>query len=291
MNFSLAAGLFNLMARLPLAVLHRLGAVLGWLTYNLSGQYAVRLRENLMQAYKDHPRDEVRKILNANIAETGKGIMELAWIWQRPVAEVLSRVSNCYGMEHLEAARARGCGVILLTPHMGCFEIVGLYVAQQVALTCMYRPSKLSWLDEIMLRGRQHGKMHLARTDIGGVRTLLKALKRGEVIGLLPDQVPGKGEGEWTEFFGRPAYTMTLVGRLQEATGASILLAYNERLPNGAGYVIHIMPLQAIADISLPTQINAALEQIIRTSPAQYLWSYNRYKIPARVNSAGSRER
>ncbi|MDO8414291.1 MAG: lysophospholipid acyltransferase family protein [Gallionellaceae bacterium] len=288
MNSSLAAGLFNLMARLPLVVLHRLGVVLGWVVYYLSGEYAARLRENLRCAYQNHPSADISKILKENIAETGKGVTELAWVWRRPLSEVLNRVSACHGLEHLQAAHLRGSGVIILTPHLGCFEVIATYVAAQMAMTCLYRSPKLTWLDEIMRNGRQRGNMSLARTDIGGVRTLLKALKRGEVIGLLPDQVPGNGEGEWAEFFGRPAYTMTLVGRLQEATGASILLSYGERLPNGRGYVIHIAPFEPTADMRFTRQINAALEQIIRTCPAQYLWSYNRYKIPAGVHPPGN---
>ena len=125
--------------------------------------------------------------------------------------------------------------------------------------------------------------MRLARTDIGGVRAMFKALKRGEVIGLLPDQVPGNGEGEWAEYFGRPAYTMTLVGRLMEASGATLLMSYSQRLPHGAGYTIHILPLELSSAEPVTRQINAVMEKIIRSCPAQYLWSYNRYKIPAGV--------
>ncbi len=289
MKSSLLIWLFNFAARLPLAVLHSLGAGLGWATYLLSKKYAANLRENLSCAWQGHNEDDVKKILSANVAETGKGISELPWIWQRPLTEVLSLVQNCYGLEHLEEARLRGQGVIMLTPHLGCFEIIALYVAERMPMTCLYRPPRLAWLDGIMRGGRERGKMRLARADIGGVRLLYKALKRGEVIGLLPDQVPGNGEGEWAEFFGRPAYTMTLVGRLMEASGAAVLLSYSERLPKGAGYAIHIAPLVFTQDIPATRQINAALEQVIRACPAQYLWSYNRYKIPAGVNAPGQR--
>ena len=281
MRSSLVVWLFNLAARLPLGVLHRIGAVLGWMTYRLSAEYAERLRENLASAYPDHSETGLRKILNSNIAETGKGGSELPWVWRRPLAEVLSRVQNCHGLEHLETARLRGQGVIILTPHIGCFEIIGLYVAARMPMTCMYRPPRQSWLDGIIRGGRERGQMRLARTDIGGVRALYKALKRGEVIGLLPDQVPGNGEGEWAEFFGRPAYTMTLVGRLMESSGATVLMSYGERLPRGAGYVIHIAPLEFVPGTPVTKQLNAALEQVIRACPTQYLWSYNRYKIPS----------
>jgi KDO2-lipid IV(A) lauroyltransferase len=144
----------------------------------------------------------------------------------------------------------------------------------------MYRPPRYPALDKLMHQGRERGQMKLVATDLGGVRHLLKALKRGEAIGVLPDQVPGNGEGEWANFFGRPAYTMTLIGRLVEASGAAVVMCHSERLPQGAGYALHFSPLTFDASSSIPQQMNAALEAVIRRHPEQYLWSYNRYKVP-----------
>jgi Kdo2-lipid IVA lauroyltransferase/acyltransferase len=192
----------------------------------------------------------------------------------------LSRIRNCYGREYFDEARKGGKGLIVLTPHIGCFEIIGLYVAAEMPVTCMYSTPKRTWMDKVIRSGRQRGQMFLARADIGGVRTLLKALKRGEAIGLLPDQVPSHGEGEWADFFGRPAYTMTLAGRLLEASGAHVLMSYVIRRPHGDGYDIHFAPLDLQPGVPVTRQINRALENIIRTCPAQYLWSYNRYKVP-----------
>ena len=134
-----------------------------------------------------------------------------------------------------------------------------------------------------MRNGRERGLARLATADVSGVRLLFKALKRGEAIGLLPDQVPSQGEGEWVNFFSRPAYTMTLIGRLAESSGAAVLLVYAERLPHGAGYNLNFEPLPLDFSRSVPLQINAALERVIAISPAQYLWSYNRYKVPSGV--------
>ncbi|MDE2117808.1 MAG: lipid A biosynthesis acyltransferase, partial [Betaproteobacteria bacterium] len=156
--------------------------------------------------------------------------------------------------------------------------------------TVLYRPPKLAWLEQVIRMGRERGQLRLARTDVGGVRSLYKALKRGEAIGLLPDQVPGQGEGEWADFFGRPAYTMTLVGRLAESSGATILMAYAERLPDGAGFVIHITPLEFVPGLPVTRQINAALEKMVRARPTQYLWSYNRYKVPAGIEPPRQQE-
>jgi KDO2-lipid IV(A) lauroyltransferase len=189
-------------------------------------------------------------------------------------------VRHCYGREHFDEVRQSGKGLIVLTPHLGCFEIIGLYIAAEMPMTCMYSTPRRAWMDEVIRGGRQRGQMFLARADIGGVRTLFKALKRGEAIGLLPDQVPAKGEGEWADFFGRPAYTMTLAGRLLESSNARALLSYVVRRPRGDGYDIHFAPLDLTNSESIPRQINVALEKIIRSSPSQYLWSYNRYKAP-----------
>ena len=287
MRSVLAARLFDLAARLPLGILHRLGAMLGWTTYALSGTYARRMRENLAYAMADSPRPKIRKILHASIAEAGKGVMELPWLWRRSLAEVAASIKTCHGWEYVEAARTQGRGVIFLTPHLGCFEISATYAAQRLPITVLYRPPKMAWLEPLIRSGREHGKVNLARTDLGGVRLLIKALKRGEAIGLLPDQVPGKGEGEWSRFFGRPAYTMTLVGRLIESTRAAVIMAYAERLPYGAGYIIHLSPLELVPGQPATGQINAALEKLVRACPTQYLWSYNRYKTPAGAEPPG----
>ncbi len=281
MSSTLVVRLFNALARLPLGILHRLGVLLGWLTYLLSGSYAARMRENLENYNAGRYPPELHKLLRACVAESGKSITELPWVWRRPVAEVLANVRHCYGREHFDEARLGGKGLIVLTPHLGCFEIIGLYVAAQMPMTCMYSTPKRAWMDEVIRGGRQRGQMFLARADIGGIRTLLKALKRGEAIGLLPDQVPVHGEGEWAGFFGRPAYTMTLAGRLLESSGAAVLLSWVVRRPRGEGYDIHFSPLALKADMPITRQINSALEKIIRSWPAQYLWSYNRYKAPA----------
>jgi KDO2-lipid IV(A) lauroyltransferase len=272
--------LFDVLARLPLSLLHRLGALFGWVTYLFSSRYSSRLRENLQKAGVAGSESDARRLLHTNICEMGKGVMELPWVWRRPFGKVVASVKLCHGWEHFEAAYTQGKGVIVLTPHIGCFEVIGLYIAARMPMTCMYRVPRWKFLDTLMHEGRERGQMKLAPADLGGVRQLLKALKKGQVIGVLPDQVPGNGEGEWVPFFGRPAYTMTLIGRLAEASGAAVVMCHSERLPRGKGYALHFTPLSFDAGISIPQQMNAALEAVIRNHPEQYLWSYNRYKVP-----------
>jgi KDO2-lipid IV(A) lauroyltransferase len=263
-----------------------LGNVFGWLTYYYSPRYAERMRENLryglgyMQGKDGFTEADFRKVLRANVSEVGKSVMELPWVWKRPLAEVVASIKQCHGWENIETGQSQGKGVIMMTPHFGCFELINLYIAARQPMTTMYRPPKFKFLDVLMRAGRERGQTKLVATDMGGVRQLLKALKRGETVGLLPDQVPGNGEGEWVPFFGRPAYTMTLVGKLIKSSGAAIVMCHCTRLPKGEGYVLNVSPLTIDESFSIPQQINTSMEAVIRTCPEQYLWSYNRYKVP-----------
>lgn len=275
--------LLKLLARLPLRWLHRLGALLGWLVYFASPRYAARLRENLERSGVCADTAACRRLLRLTIAEAGKGAAELPAVWLKPQDEALSLIRRVNGWEHVEAALARGKGIIFLTPHLGCFEIASLYYAARHPITVLYRPPRLRWLQPLLECGRQRGQVTLAPTDMSGVKALLKALKRGEAAGILPDQTPGNGEGVWARFFGRPAYTMTLAARLARSSGATVILAYAERLARGEGYDLWLEPLAG----EWPTEpaeaagfLNRAIEDLIRKLPAQYLWSYNRYKTP-----------
>ncbi|OGS96022.1 MAG: lipid A biosynthesis acyltransferase [Gallionellales bacterium RIFCSPLOWO2_02_FULL_57_47] len=281
MTYFIVNLIFRLIALLPLRTLHLLGTLVGHATFAMSRGYAARTEENLRQSHLATDEKHFAALLEQTISEAGKGMVELPWVWSRPLEQVCATVQSCQGWEHMEAAHARGKGIILLTPHWGCFEVVGLYIGQRMPLTCLYRSPRQDWLEKIMRAGRERGLAKLATADVSGVRVLYKALRRGEAIGLLPDQVPSQGEGEWVDFFARPAYTMTLSGRLAQSSGATVLLAFAERLPRGAGYALRIEPLPLDFSKPVPPQINAALERVIAISPAQYLWSYNRYKIPS----------
>lgn len=277
--------LLRLFAYLPLWMLHALGVFMGWGVYLISPRYACRLRENLYQSKVVVGRAAQRRLLFKAISEAGKSVLELCIVWFRAYPRLLKLVCGVEGWEHVQAAHAAGKGVMLLTPHVGCFEMGGLYCGAHFPFTELYRPPKLAWLEPLMRAGRTRGQVSLATTDYAGVKKLLAALKRGEAIGALPDQVPSLGEGVWADFFERPAYTMTLITRLQQKTGAAIIFFYAERLSWGRGFVIRYMPPMAALSENpeqAARQINAAVEDIVRAQPAQYLWSYNRYKIVKR---------
>jgi len=281
--------LLRLLARLPLKWLHRAGAGLGWLVYWLSPTYAARLRENLYASGVCADPAACRVLLHQAIAETGKGVTELIAVWFGSDDKV-SELVACDTWRVAEQAQREAHGIIFLTPHLGCFEISALYIAQRLPITVMYRPPRLSWLEPLMIAGRQRWRAIVAPANLRGVRMFYKALQRGEAVGLLPDQAPGVGEGAWAEFFGRPAYTMTLVGRLQKASGAAVVMVFAERLPQGRGYHLQFQSVPAgnLDEVTL----NRAIETLIRRCPAQYLWGYNRYKVPAgAVAPAAGKER
>lgn len=217
----------------------------------------------------------------AAISAAGKMLAELPAIWLRPKTEVLRWVRRIEGEEALNEARRQGKGIVFLTPHQGCFEITAQAAAERFPITVLYRPPRLRFLQPFIERGRSGQNLRLAAADFGGVRDLLGALKRGETVGILPDQVPSDGEGAWAEFFGRPAYTMTLAMRLAERPNSAVFLAFGERLPHAAGFVIHLRPLNAARQGEAPERrLNRAIESLVREFPGQYLWGYNRYKTP-----------
>ncbi len=268
--------MMQLLARLPLRVLHALGSILGWVIYGISPTYRRHLQDNFALAgYRD------ARLRRTAIAEAGKMLLEAPKVWLRPRAESLALLREIDGLQHYEAARAAGKAVVFLTPHIGCFEICAQAFAERHPITVLFRPSKQTWLQPIIDRGRAQPGVSLASADLAGVRLLLAALKRRETVGILPDQVPGVGEGEWAEFFGRPAYTMTLAAKLARRPGVVCLLVVGERLARGAGYVLRIRPLPpALPGESGPRHMNRAIEYVVRMAPQQYLWGYNRYKVP-----------
>jgi KDO2-lipid IV(A) lauroyltransferase len=278
--------LLKLLARLPLPVLHGLGVGLGWLIYWAPGRHSGRMRDNLLDSGLCTPGADCRRLLRQAIGESGKGIIELLAVWLRPYDKVLKLVKGTTGWEHIDAARAAGKGVIVIAPHIGCFEMINQYYAARHPFTAMYKPPRQAFLDQLMLTGRRRGQATLVPTDLSGVRALLAALKRHEAIGILPDQVATGGDGVWAPFFGRPAYTPTLVASLQRKTGAAGFFVAAERLSWGRGYHLHVMPLGETlpADKAVAAaRINQGVEEVVRRFPAQYMWNYNRHKRPGGV--------
>ena len=267
------------LSRRSLASQAKIGAALGRLLL-LSGGMRNRLRENLTQA-------GYANTVTLTQAAVGIGQMavETAGLWRTPDAVLLARVKIVEGWDAVLTARDAGRGVIFLTPHLGTFEIVSLFIGSQMPMTAMFRPPRVAWAAPMMRAGRDRLQIRSAPAEMSGIRAMLKALRRGETIGLLPDQVPDAnkgGEGAWADFFGRPAYTMTLAQKLAKTTGALVVMAACERLSAGVGYRLVFAALAPFSDDAAGSarELSAAVEAAIAHAPHQYLWSYNRYKVP-----------
>ena len=269
--------LFKLLSHCPLWLLHGMGASLGWLVFLASSAYRQRLVGNARQAGLT-----TRQWLGA-VGEGGKMVAELPRLWLgRPVYTLW------VGAEHIDAALKLGRGLVFLTPHLGCFEIAPQAYVQRYGqsgkpMTVLFRPPRQAWLRAVVAASRQRPGLLTAPTTLSGVKQMVKALKHGESVGLLPDQVPPFGMGLNAPFFGRDAYTMTLSVRLVQQTGAAVLLAWGERLSWGRGYRVHVQPLARPLPTTLldaVTAVNHAMETLVLQCPQQYLWGYARYKQP-----------
>jgi KDO2-lipid IV(A) lauroyltransferase len=269
--------LFKLLSYCPLWLLHGMGWVLGWLTFVLSGTYRHRFVANARQAQVGW-----RQWLGA-VGESGKLLAELPRLWLGAPVPVVWQ-----GDAHITDALKLGKGVVFLSPHLGCFEIAAQAYALRFgqtgkAVTVLFRPPRKAWLAKLVSYARYRPGLNTAPTTLAGVKQLIKALKQGEPVGLLPDQVPPQGMGVMAPFFGRDAYTMTLSARLVQQTGATVLLAWGERLSWGRGFCVHVQPMpgELPADPSAAAAaINRAMESLVMACPSQYLWGYSRYKLP-----------
>ena len=271
--------LFRFFSFFPLWLLQAMGWCLGWLAFFLSPTYRHRLIAHAKLA--GYSLAQVR----GAIGHAGCMVAELPRMWLgRPVAAEW-RNTAC-----VEEAYAQGRGVVYLSPHMGGFEILpqtaaALFGERFGPVTVLYRPARQPWLAEVMAASRSRPGMEMAPTNLSGVRQMIKALRQGHAVGLLPDQVPPEGQGLWSPVFGRKAYTMTLAARLVQQTGAQVLLVRSERLSWGRGFVLHAYAMQeplAADTATAVAQINAEMERLIRACPTQYLWGYGRYKQPRR---------
>ena len=277
---------FRLLSRLPLPWLQTLGVGLGWLVWWSSPTYRRRFLQNTQAAGLRW--DQVKPA----VAAAGMVLAELPWLWMRPASKRLDVPLHWDGLNHLIDALQQGRGMILLSPHLGCWELGAQMMAEHLGpvhgpMWVMYRPARKAWLRDLVAGSRQRPFLQAAPANQSGVRQLLRTLRQGGYTAILPDQVPPQGQGVWSRFFGRDVYTITLAVRLARQTGAQVVMGWCERLPKGQGFTSHFEPwdhagLQG-AQVSLEDTVlamNQHIEAMVRRAPGQYLWGYARDKQP-----------
>ena len=247
-------------------------------------------QRNLELAYPDLLPTERGELRRAIVHSTARQTLETLRLWTRPARRNLQAIDEVIGAERLDAAIAAGRGVIVIAPHHGNWELLNQWLASRTPLAILYAPPESKVGDAFLNRVRaaqdQAGRVTQVRAEAAGVRQLFKWLKDGGVVGILPDQQPKQGDGGFAPFFGRPALTMSLPGRLAARTGATVLVAWCERIADAADgprFALHVEPAPvAIADadpVVSATALNAAVEHVARRDPAQYQWTYKRFSI------------
>lgn len=272
--------IFKPLSFLPLSTVHKLGTGLGWLLYHSMPSARYEAKKNMLQSGLFN--NDIQHAVKKHFYFLGQSILETPYIWNCNNQEIEQLVQSHSNWDVVNASLEQNKGIIFLTPHMGCFEVTSLFYGLHHPISVLYRPPKLKWLEGLMQSGRERNNIKLAPANVKGVRTLMQALKHGEAIGILPDQMPKAGEGEWAHFFNKPAYTMTLASKLASKTGATVMMAFGERLENGKGFAIHVTKLEDGA-INSPALLNKAIEQQIKAKPEQYFWSYRRFKTSRKI--------
>lgn len=274
-------GCLRIVGILPLRAAHGLGAALGAALWILASRLRRTAERNLSLVITQESTETRHRLARASLIETGKALGETATIWSRPPGRALALIREVRGKDLFDSARERGNGVIVAAPHLGCWELLNYWLADQGPLSIVYRPPRQHWLEPFLIKVRGAVEVEQVRATGAGVRTLYRRLAGGGVVGILPDQRPKQGEGVMAPFFGVPALTMVLVSRLAARTGATVLFAFAERLPRGAGYRLHFLESPpGIADENIEvacTALNRGVERCVALAFTQYQWTYKRF--------------
>jgi KDO2-lipid IV(A) lauroyltransferase len=274
--------LLRLAGRVPLRALHALGAGLGVLFWWLPGRMRRHTEINLALVLPQYAKERRIRSARAVLRETGKSITEIAGVWGAGAQRALALVREVEGEALFDAARANGRGLIVAAPHLGCWELLNFWLCSRGDLAIVYRPPRRPEIEPLLLRARGALAPEQVRAEGAGIRTLYRRLQAGGTVGILPDQLPKQGEGEFAPFFGVPALTMVLVSRLAQRTGCTVLFAFAERLPRGAGFRIRFLPApDGIANTDLPTAVaalNRGVENCVNLAFEQYQWHYKRFQ-------------
>ena len=274
-------------ARLPWPLLRAIADGMARLWIARDAREARVARRNLELIRPDLDPAAREALLGVILRTTARQALETLRLWTRPVARNLADITDVHGEALFDAALADARGLIVAAPHMGNWELLNQWLAAKTPLAILYRPPESAIGEAFLRRVRANagGQVEQVRAEAAGVRTLLKRLQKGGVVGILPDQQPKAGEGEFAPFFGKQALTMTLLGRLAHRSGARVLLCWCERLPGDGAprYAIHVQAApEAVADADPATAVaalNQAIEAIARRDFTQYQWTYKRYTL------------
>lgn len=275
--------LASALSRISLPMNHRIGGAIGWLAWTGRSNLRRITLINLSLCFPEWSDEQMQQVGKASLIETGKALTESFWLWKRPNSDVLDRLEIVHGEPLLRAAQAAPHGLIVATPHLGSWECCCLPLVTDDLVTCLYKPPRMAAIEPLIIAGRKNMGTHITRLDPAGIKHVLKKLKQGSTVGILPDQEPDKINGHFAPMFGQPANTMTLLAKFANKTQSQVLFCYAKRLPKGAGWQVHYMqPVEGVDSPDKATAtaaLNASVEQCILACPEQYMWNYKRFRI------------
>lgn len=275
-----AAALFT---RLPWSWLRGFAHVLAWLWIRLNARESRVTRRNLELAFPELTDAQRVQMHRQVLRSTALQALETLRLWTRPREQNLACLVERHGEALYDAALAAGKGVIVAAPHHGNWELLNQWLASRGPIAIVYKAPDEAVGDAFLQLVRGGDNVQQVRAEGPAVRQLFKVLKDGGATGILPDQQPKAGDGVFAPFFGVEALTMTLVNRLAERTGATVLYGWCERVGPGMQFALHVEPSDpAVADPdprTAATALNAGLERIARRDPTQYQWTYKRYTL------------
>ena len=265
-------------SHLPLKLNHYLGTLIGYLLFLFNTDSKKVTLQNIAICFPELSNNEQRSLVRKSLIEMGKNLTESSLIWNQSFAENTAYIRNTHGENYLDINKK----TILLVPHLGCWEITGRVIANNRAITFLFKPLKKQQQNQYLYERRNKGNLTMASADQSGVIKLQRALKQGELVGMLPDQDPGEEGGIMAPFFNNPVNTMTLLVRLAKKHNAQVVMCWANRLNKGKGFDLNFEPIELTYDndnlLDQVTLMNRAIEDLIRRFPDQYIWSYRRFK-------------
>lgn len=289
-KYFIIAGLLRIIGSMPLGMAQFLGRLAGWVAWALPTKSRKVTDINIATCLPELTAEEQHRLSKDSMAHTGMALMEIPLMWEWPVERCLGLIKETRGLELVDQALASGKGLILLAPHLGNWELAGLFFSSRYKMAALYSPPHLPEFEDYMIRVRGRLGSELVRGDRRGLTRLMTILKEGGVTGILPDQSPRGKTNAFAPFFGMDVKTMTLVGKLVQKTGANTLVTYAERLPNGKGFRILVTEAEpGMGDndpVVAATSLNSSVEKVVRLSPEQYQWEYKRlrHRPPGEIN-------
>jgi len=236
---------------------------------------------NLIRCYPELSEEERSRLLRESFLHYLCSILETGHNWYWSLEWLQNQCDGIVGEELIEECLSSGRGVVALAPHFGAWEYLGMYLQRIPEISILYKPPSNPKLEKALLDKRRRGGANLIAANATGLRQLYAHIRAGKGVGVLPDQQPSTGQGQFAPFFGIQALTGVLVPRLVQRTSCLVVLAACERLPGGR-YRVHLMradeDVYSADMVTALSAVNSGVERCIEIDPAQYLWSYRRFK-------------